>query len=324
MRTRRSSQIKKLLVVLIAFFSASSAFARCVELEGQTNCDDTLTVGGKFGVGTPVPDAQQKIISLNAGTTTQMIQAASSPSADVSEWQDSTGANKVWIDSSFILHGNASGLSSVPISPGSTNYIQNTNTLQSGATVYVASGTVQSLNTTTLQLTNEFKPGLTSSTSGQFLVSQGAGFAPKFQWAGRVLNITSGTVVNTTTSTTVTATLVQSGIKASITPKETGSMIVVVAFIGRLTNSTAGANAYATIERNGTNLSAGGAAKAMTLGGASATVTVNSGATLFKIDNPNTSSLVTYEVYFKADGGTANLCGSDGGDCQVTLLEIGQ
>ncbi len=51
-------------------------------------------------------------------------------------------------------------VSTVTVQPGSTNYIQNSNTLQSNATFYVSSGTVTNFNSTTIKT-----PIITSTSS---------------------------------------------------------------------------------------------------------------------------------------------------------------
>ena len=59
--------------------------------------------------------------------------------------------------------GGSSGVVSLSLVPNSTNYIQNTNTLQSGTTFYVSSGTVVNFNATNLK----FADGTSQNTASQ-------------------------------------------------------------------------------------------------------------------------------------------------------------
>src|SRR5207302_8645048 len=84
-----------------------------------------------------------------------------------------TASQFVKTDASKNLVSGTLAASDIP--GGATSYIQLTNALQSGATFYVSSGTVNNLNINNT-LTLAGAPG----TSGYLLASQGLGAAP--QW----------------------------------------------------------------------------------------------------------------------------------------------
>lgn len=108
--------------------------------------------------------------------------------------------------------GDGSGLTNLTgstLGPGNTNYINVTSALQSGATFYTSSGTVNALNVaTTLQLAGQ------SGTTGQSIQSAGSGAIPTWvNVPAAILTTTSTfTAAQIISSVTVSTMVVNSGI----------------------------------------------------------------------------------------------------------------
>ena len=130
-------------------------------------------------------------------------------------------------------------------------------------------------------------------------------------------------VVNTTFSSstaTASASFVDSGMSATITPKFSTSKIFALVNIARSDSSAADRDIYLTIYRNSTNLGGGSAA-------ALAYVDVVSSRFLIPIsmsvlDSPATTSATTYKVYFLTTSGAAVSINSAVVNSTITLMEI--
>lgn len=216
-------------------------------------------------------------------------------------------------------------LSVAGITPGSTNYIQNRNTLQSGATAYPSflyigsSATIPTLSVPTLLTGSSATITNTSATNATVVNSristetwQGFGVHPILDFR-QYTTVTSSAISHTTFHVT--------NLSGSITPKVATSSIAVI-MSGNVSCTGAGV-CYATLYRDSTNLSGDG-------GFETNTAASNNHTTVFYIDSPNTTSAVTYSVRIRVNGGgvTAAFPGTDGGVNTTTailaLVEIAQ
>jgi len=181
----------------------------------------------------------------------------------------------------------------------------------------VVSGTITA---PVLALSSEFKPGLLSSTSGQILVSQGANAAPKFQWSGEVVQISTFSM-NATTATTV-AVFVPTTITKSITPKNAADFIrISVCFSANLSNVTYTAS-YTIYRNSSINLgdSIYGLASYGSAGSDTSSLAIP--ICLQYVDAPNTTSATTYTVYFRNQSGGVNVVIGYGGSPNYTTSSM--
>lgn len=78
------------------------AVATCYDLGGQTNCDSTLSVGGRLAVGTVSPVASANILNIVPTLPTMILQNASGQTADTLDIENSNGV----VLSSVDVNGN--------------------------------------------------------------------------------------------------------------------------------------------------------------------------------------------------------------------------
>ena len=134
-------------------------------------------------------------------TIAQIIQSSTSQTADLTEWQNSSGVTVASVTASGVFVGNGSGLTNITatIAPGNTNYIQNTNTLQSGATFYVSSGTVAgSLTVRDTNVSDTYSLRVGSSASVYHLVvSTGGNVGIGTATPGQSLDVNGSIQTNT-------------------------------------------------------------------------------------------------------------------------------
>lgn len=156
---------------------------------------------------------------------------------------------------------------------GATSYIQLTSSLQSGATFFVSSGTVNNLNV----------------PNTKYFVS---GF--------QMLPILQIQTYTTQTNTVLTSTTFQNtALQGSFTPKTSSSKIIIAAF-GDCSQNVGDSGAV-TIARDGTNLAADSS-------GFHRTVSNNNYHTAMIVyDSPGTTSAVTYSVQIRTDGGGGSI-----------------
>ena len=170
-----------------------------------------------------------------------------------------------------------------------------------------------------------------TGSAGQVLTSAGAGAPPTFAAAGggkvlQVLNATDGTQRSTTSTSYVTG---SNTLSIDITPSATSSKILVLAACSMYSNKSSGHGGYFTIYRDSTNLITGNSNDGMgTVGfyipGQSSGYIFNTSA-MQVLDSPNTTSQVTYQVYFKMESGHSGeiRLNGQGMDSSITCLEIG-
>lgn len=135
--------------------------------------------------------------------------------------------------------------SSNTLPSGSTQYIQNTNTLQTGATAYpdfVAIGKLLNLN------------GLAGS-SGTFVVSQGQNAPPIWSNYGRILQVVTSTMVALTQQTTASASYSSTTLNVALTPVQLNSMVLIFVSQSFGASGVAGTVCTARIRRDSTQIS---------------------------------------------------------------------
>lgn len=205
------------------------------------------------------------------------------------------------------------------ITSGSTNYIQNRSSLQSGATAYPSflyvgsSASIPSLFSSTGTI-NSF-----TSSTGTISVARvstqtwkGFGILPILQIV-QYETVTSSSISNTTFQLT--------NLSGAITPKISTSKIIVMAS-GNVSCTGVGV-CYASVYRDTTNLSGDG-------GFETNTAASNNHTTMIYYDSPATTSAVTYSARIRVNGGgvTAAFPGTDGGVYTTTatllLAEVAQ
>ena len=123
---------------------------------------------------------------------------------------------------------------------------------------------------------------------------------------------------STATMSTSSTSFVQN-FSTSITPSATSSKILVVGHTGRLDSDTSGNTVSATIYRDSTNLfsaSLGVATFRHESANAHGNMTFNI------LDEPSTTSSLTYYMYYKKQDGSGSVWLNNGGTISLTLMEV--
>lgn len=135
---------------------------------------------------------------------------------------------------------------------------------------------------------------------------------------GKVLQIVHGST--TSAASTTAAAQTASNLSADITPSSTSNKILVMMSTS-IYNSQAAAQSSTTIYRDATNL---GTADRGIMQFSDFTNRFQANCTMTLIDEPNTTSSVTYKLYFRniSSGMGATYIGVDSTPQWVTLLQI--
>lgn len=227
------------------------------------------------------------------------------------------------------------------LTPGSSNYIQNRPTLQTGSTAYPdflnvgTNATIPTLNSTTITTANETVTlGLNSSsiTASNYIFSSSGTLTNLSSTNGNITNLQVSTeqwkgfgiipilqIQNYTTvisSSVTNATFTNTLLSGSFTPKLATSKILIWVQ-GDFAQQTGTSVGYATIARNGSSLAA-------TNGGFTLTVAGNNySSSMITYDSPATTSAITYSVQIRTNGGgTAIFPITDGGSFTSTANMI--
>ena len=136
---------------------------------------------------------------------------------------------------------------------------------------------------------------------------------------GKVLQVVTATDTSTRTTNSTSFVTASNTMSVSITPSSTSNKIFITAS-GNLYNDTSFKYAIATIFRNSTDLGASSNKGLTNLYTGNSDNGVNLSMTI--LDNPQTTSAITYQVYFRATGGNAMLNENDTKGC-ITAFEIG-
>lgn len=180
--------------------------------------------------------------------------------------------------------------------------------------------TVTTLTATTVNLSGELKPNLTSSTSGQYMVSRGSGTYPFFTFAGRIMQAPACTEVVTSSCTTSTS-FITSTLSRSITPVTNTSTIFLFAE-GNIYHSLPGFSGVATLANGTTDLASGsnGMCEVATSSGTGVVPCM-----MIASNSPGSVSAQTYNVRIKTVSGLGQTCWNGGNTVRsiLCLFEIG-
>ena len=137
--------------------------------------------------------------------------------------------------------------------------------------------------------------------------------------AGKVLQVVSASDGTQRASTSTSFVTASNTLSVSITPSATSSKIYIVGHT-TIHNTTANKSTYLTVFRDGSQISG-----VATLGFANYYTTsgydYNSNAFTF-LDSPNSTSSLTYQVYFKNDSGSTGAINSNVTTGTITVMEI--
>jgi len=154
------------------------------------------------------------------------------------------------------------------------------------------------------------------------LQNQLSGMTSTSMPTGSVLQVVQGTVLSTQTLTT-SATYVDAGISASITPTSANSKILVTATLGGamcINNSSNSAKAYLRIAKGSSTEVCVSRIATYDYGGSGTYIAVP--AYLSRLDSPSTTSEITYKIQFMlVAGNDVRICFNDS-DSQLILTEI--
>jgi hypothetical protein len=172
---------------------------------------------------------------------------------------------------------------------------------QSGTTLTLgASGDTVSVPTgATLDVTNATVTGLPAS--------------------GKLLQAVTATDSTTRTTSSTSFVTVSNTLSVSITPSSASNKIFLIAS-GSIYNTTGSVSTIATIFRDATDLGAA-SNKGLTLVYTPYNNDIASSMCMSVLDSPNTTSAITYQVYFRASAGSASL-NFDGNKGSITAFEI--
>ena len=150
------------------------------------------------------------------------------------------------------------------------------------------------------------------------LQNQLSGMTSASMPTGSVLQVVNN--VTLTRDTTSSTSFVTTGITASITPSSTSSKIFVIVSTCGNVNNSAGVKLIYTLYRDSTNLGDADDGIGELRG---ITSIVRAGITPSYLDSPNTTSSVTYTLYFRTNGSaTVEIPGTTGQTRSITLMEI--
>lgn len=158
-------------------------------------------------------------------------------------------------------------------------------------------------------------------TTRMALHSKGNGAAPTWSYGGQVVNV--GTSTLTTSSATTNTSFVRSGLAATVTPSLTSSSVTIGGFCSLSNSDPSSVNAYATLERNGTNLGNATLGMWSCNSGQVAATRIDCQIPIYYIDSPATTSATTYEVYFRISGAGTATINNAGSSCFMWASEIG-
>ena len=161
-----------------------------------------------------------------------------------------------------------------------------------------------------------------TGSAGQFLKSAGAGAPPVFETpaaGGKILQVI---YASTTTEKVVSsATFVDTGLAASITPSASNSKILVICEISSIGKANSNTRVVLKLFKGSSALITFAQEVAET-GDNSSNKVGNSGCTY--LDSPNTTNAVTYKVQMNSGAGSSyGQTGGSGGASTMTLMEVG-
>jgi hypothetical protein len=160
--------------------------------------------------------------------------------------------------------------------------------------------------------------GLYTST-GNLIITQANQIGTAALPAGTVLQVVQG-ITQTQTTTTSSSYVAVTNLSASITPTSATSKILVFVNVGTSYNNGSGTTTAAmTIYRNGSDIAP--TTRGFMLNSAREQMPVS----MLYLDNPSSTSALTYQAYMRTNSATFYVNGSDGGvftSSTITLMEI--
>jgi hypothetical protein len=153
-------------------------------------------------------------------------------------------------------------------------------------------------------------------TDGQVFTSTGAGLSQGFEAAaggGKILQLVVS--LTTTQVSTTSTSFTGSGLTRAITPSDTSSTILAMfSSTSQVGGSVGSVNLY-----NGSALVSASAHGLAALEQSNVNIPIS----FVHLDAPATISEITYEVYYKNDGGSSMYLSTNDAESTLILLEIG-
>jgi len=165
-------------------------------------------------------------------------------------------------------------------------------------------------------------------SANQALVTNGSGvlsFAAVGASAGQVIQVLSATDSTSRTTTGSSYVTGSNTLSVSITPASASNKIFIIVHLNSCRNDSNTVFAFFTIFRDSTNL---GPANGLSTVGINMDGSVQNPVTSFpltmtSLDSPNTTSAITYQVYFKSEsGGVSGFNTRNTAECRITCMEI--
>jgi hypothetical protein len=181
-----------------------------------------------------------------------------------------------------------------------------------GVASYTAGNILYASNATTLAT-------LAPGTSGFALTLNGTTptWAAVGASAGQVIQVLSAT--DQTERTTISTSFVTASntLSVTITPSSASNKIFVIT--SGIVNNGGNSNGYATIYRDATNLGNGSAGMILAKGG---DLGIINALCMSKLDSPNTTSAITYQVYIRTAVSADQILNNNGTQGSITCFEI--
>ncbi len=120
---------------------------------------------------------------------------------------------------------------------------------------------------------------------------------------GKVLQTVQTNDVTERTTTSTSFVTASNSLSINITPSSSSNKVFIFVSLAA-GNNTSGHHVYTTFYRNSTNM---GTANGFVTNYQGGTGEHYGGATMGQLDSPNTTSQITYQVYFRVSGGTGKI-----------------
>ena len=143
---------------------------------------------------------------------------------------------------------------------------------------------------------------LASNITGTLATGNGGTGATSFA-PGKVLQTVQTNDVTERTTTSTSFVTASNSLSINITPSSSSNKVFIFVSLAA-GNNTSGQHVYTTFHRNSTNMGTANGFVTTYQGG---TGEHYGGATMGQLDSPNTTSQITYQVYFRVSGGTGKI-----------------
>ena len=143
---------------------------------------------------------------------------------------------------------------------------------------------------------------LASNITGTLPTGNGGTGATSFA-PGKVLQTVQTNDVTERTTTSTSFVTASNSLSINITPSSSSNKVFIFVSLAA-GNNTSGQHVYTTFYRNSTNMGTANGFVTTYQGG---TGEHYGGATMGQLDSPNTTSQITYQVYFRVSGGTGKI-----------------